>query len=183
LRFRGSLDRFYSKKPLRCSHFSRNSLRKLTGKIFRRTGNFLQVSGNSGSRITSELNQRKYCEACGIPLNAFGNWRAKFKAEPQSPARKVLYRRGSISHALRRLVMTCRGRAPSSHPRARSSSEVQRSRQTADTSEAMRPDSRFSEVARRHRIAERVLFRWKQEITPAAAPLFATVEITSGFSG
>ena len=56
--------------------------------------------------------------------------------------------------------------------------EVQRSRQTADTSEAMRPDSRFSEVARRYEIAERVLFRWKQEITPAAATLFATVEIT-----
>ena len=100
MRFRGSLDRFRSKKLLRCSHFSRNSLRKLTGKIFQGTGNFLQVSGNSGSRITSGFNQRKYCEACGIPLNAFGNWQAKFKAEPQPPVRKVLYRRGSISHAL-----------------------------------------------------------------------------------
>jgi hypothetical protein len=29
------------------------------------------------------LNQRQYCEAEGIPLKAFGNWRAKFKAEPQ----------------------------------------------------------------------------------------------------
>ena len=27
----------------------------------------------------SELNQREYCEAQGIPLKAFGNWRAKFK--------------------------------------------------------------------------------------------------------
>ena len=44
--------------------------------------------------------------------------------------------------------------------------------------EAMQPDVRFSEVARRYGIAERVLFRWKQEITPAAATLFATVEIT-----
>src|SRR3982074_3928077 len=70
--------------------------------------------------VQSELNQREYCEAYGVPLKAFGNWRAKFKAEPQSPARKVLYRRGSISHALRRLVMTCRGRAPSAHrPRGR----------------------------------------------------------------
>jgi hypothetical protein len=41
--------------------------------------------------IQKELNQRKYCEAYGIPLKAFGNWRAKFKAEPQTPARKVLY--------------------------------------------------------------------------------------------
>jgi hypothetical protein len=31
----------------------------------------------------SELNQREYCEAEGIPLKAFGNWRARFKAEPQ----------------------------------------------------------------------------------------------------
>jgi hypothetical protein len=33
----------------------------------------------------SALNQREYCEAHGIPLKAFGNWRAKFKAEPQLP--------------------------------------------------------------------------------------------------
>ena len=32
----------------------------------------------------SELNQREYCEARRIPLKAFGNWRAKFKAEPQA---------------------------------------------------------------------------------------------------
>jgi hypothetical protein len=30
----------------------------------------------------SELDQRKYGEAQGIPLKAFGNWRARFKAEP-----------------------------------------------------------------------------------------------------
>ena len=46
----------------------------------------------------SDLNQREYCEAQGIPLKAFGNWRAKFKAEPQPPARKLLYRRGGLSH-------------------------------------------------------------------------------------
>src|ERR1700731_3894239 len=50
----------------------------------------------------SALNQREYCEAYGIPLKAFGNWRAKFKAEPQMPARKVLYRRGGLSHTLSR---------------------------------------------------------------------------------
>jgi len=38
--------------------------------------------------VQSELNQREYCEAYGIPLKAFGNWRAKFKAEPQLPAQK-----------------------------------------------------------------------------------------------
>jgi hypothetical protein len=46
------------------------------------------------------LNQREYCEAQGIPLKAFGNWRAKFKAEPQPLARKLLYRRGGLSHTL-----------------------------------------------------------------------------------
>jgi transposase-like protein len=40
----------------------------------------------------------------------------------------------------------------------------------------MRPDARFSEVARRYGIAERVLFRWKQELTQVE-PLFVTVEI------
>ena len=30
----------------------------------------------------SAFNQREYCEAQRIPLKAFGNWRAKFKAEP-----------------------------------------------------------------------------------------------------
>ena len=39
----------------------------------------------------SEFNQREYCEAYGIPLKAFGNWRAKFKAEPKPPALKLLY--------------------------------------------------------------------------------------------
>src|SRR6202140_520512 len=48
----------------------------------------------------SELNQREYCEAQGIPLKAFGNWPAKFKAEPQPPAPKLLYRRGGLSHTL-----------------------------------------------------------------------------------
>jgi hypothetical protein len=42
----------------------------------------------------------EYCEAYEVPLKAFGNWRAKFKAEPQMPARKVLYRRGGLSHTL-----------------------------------------------------------------------------------
>jgi hypothetical protein len=45
----------------------------------------------------SDLKQRQYCEAQGIPLKAFGNWRAKFKAEPQPPTRKLLYRRGGLS--------------------------------------------------------------------------------------
>ena len=29
----------------------------------------------------SDLNQREYCESQRVSLKAFGNWRAKFKAE------------------------------------------------------------------------------------------------------
>jgi hypothetical protein len=47
----------------------------------------------------SDLNQREYCEAQGIPLKAFGNWRAKFKAEPQPPgAQAALPARRPKSH-------------------------------------------------------------------------------------
>jgi transposase-like protein len=42
----------------------------------------------------------------------------------------------------------------------------------------MRPGARLSAVARRYGIAGRVLFRWKQEMMPAAAPTFVAVEIT-----
>ena len=48
----------------------------------------------------SDLNQRQYCEAEDIPLKAFGNWRAKFKAEPRPLERKLLYRRRGLSHPL-----------------------------------------------------------------------------------
>ena len=36
----------------------------------------------------SALNQREYCEAHGLPLKRFGNWRAKFRHEdPPAGAR------------------------------------------------------------------------------------------------
>jgi hypothetical protein len=41
---------------------------------------------------------------------------------------------------------------------------------------AMRADARFYEVARRYGIAERILFRWKQELTQVAT-LFVAVDI------
>jgi hypothetical protein len=69
-----------------------SSVRERYGEAFWRAHHEAWVQG--------ELNQREYCEAYGIPLKAFGNWRAKFKAEPQTPARKVLYRRGGLSHTL-----------------------------------------------------------------------------------
>jgi hypothetical protein len=131
----------------------------------------------------SDLNQREYCEAHGIPLKAFGNWRAKFKAEPQLPARKLLYRRGGLSHTLshslsHNLSHMTYGSSVSGHivPPAREGHR--RKFSEADKrlilEEAAQPGARLSEVARRYGIAARVLFRWKQELTPA----FVTVEIT-----
>ena len=46
--------------------------------------------------------------------------------------------------------------------------------------QAILPDACFAEVARRYGIAERVLFRWKQEATQAAASMFVAVEVTDG---
>ncbi len=135
----------------------------------------------------SELNQREYCEAQGISLKAFGNWRAKFKAEPQPLARKLLYRRGGLSHTLSHGLshslghMTCG--SPESGPIVPPARQGHRRRfSDADKrqiiEEAVRPGASLSEVARRYGIAARVLFRWKQELTAMAAPVFVAVQIT-----
>jgi hypothetical protein len=103
----------------------------------------------------SELNQRAYCEAQGIPLNAFGNWRARFKAEPEPPSPKLLYRRRSLSHTLSHSVshrLSHMNGSPMSGPIVPPAREDRRRRLSeADKRqillEAMRPDARFSEVA------------------------------------
>ena len=112
--------------------------------------------------IESELNQREYCEAYGIPLKAFG--RTKFKAEPQQPARKMLYRRRGLSHALSHGLSHGLGPTipPAREGRRRKFSEADK-RQILE--QATLPDACFAEVARRYGIAERVLFRWKQDAT------------------
>src|SRR5215469_501370 len=134
----------------------------------------------------SDLNQRQYCEAEGIPLKAFGNWRAQFKAEPPLPERKLLYRRRPLSPPLSPLLgpPLSPGPYPSSPaaspivPRAR---EGHRRRfRDADKQgileEAARPGASAAQVARRYGIAQRLLRRWKQELA-ATALTFVTVEI------
>lgn len=133
----------------------------------------------------SDLNQRAYCEAQGIPLKAFGNWRAKFKAEPQPPERKLLYRRGGLSHSLshnlsHRLSHMASG-SPALRPIIPPAREGHRRRfSEADkrqiVTEATQPGMSVSEVARRYGVAARVLFRWKQELTQTA-PAFVAVQI------
>ena len=132
----------------------------------------------------SALNQREYCEAQGIPLKAFGNWRAKFKAEPQLPAPKLLYRRRGLSHTLSHRLSHSLSHMtndipgpivpPAREGHRRTFSESDKRRIVEETA---RSGASLSEVARSYGIAARVLFRWKLELTQAA-PLFVAVEIT-----
>ncbi len=132
----------------------------------------------------SALNQREYCEAHDIPLKAFGNWRAKFKAEPPPAEPKLLYRRGRLSHALSHGLSQGLSHMTSEPPglvvpprregRRRSFSEADKQQ---IVHEAARPGASLSEVARRYGIAARLLFRWKQELT-VVEPVFVSVVLT-----
>ncbi len=70
----------------------------------------------------SELNQREYCEAQGIPLKAFGNWRAKFKAEPLP--RQVSVNIGSVSASATRHGWPFRAAAVLTGSDARSAARI-----------------------------------------------------------
>ena len=48
----------------------------------------------------SDLNQRQYCEAHGLPLKAFENWRAEVQSRTAAARRKLLYRRRGLSPPL-----------------------------------------------------------------------------------
>ena len=135
----------------------------------------------------SDLNQREYCASQSLSLKAFGNWRAKFKAEPEVPARKLLWRRGGVSHTLGHTSSHTPGHVtypssgeadvpvvlPARDGHRRRFSDAQR---THILAEAARPGASVSEVARRFGIARRVLCRWRQE----AAVRFVDVEIIDG---
>jgi hypothetical protein len=110
-----------------------------------------------------------------------------FKAEPQPPARKVLYRRGglshilshSLSHSLSHRTYGLRDAGPITPParegHRRRFSEADKRQIVGD---AVWPGASLSEVARRYGIATRVLFRWKQELSSTAVPEFVAVRIT-----
>jgi hypothetical protein len=138
----------------------------------------------------SDLNQRQYCEAEGIPLKAFGNWRAQFKAEPQPVERKLLYRRRPVSPPLSPPVSP--PLSPPSSPVTYHSSplagpivprprEGHRRRFSGTDKrwileEAARSGVSAAQVARRYGIAQRVLRRWRQELA-STTPAFVTVEV------
>jgi hypothetical protein len=133
----------------------------------------------------SDLNQRQYCEAHGLPQKGFENWRQRFRAEPQLPARKLLYRRGGLSHTISPSLShpLSHGTYPSSPPPAPivpPAREGHRRRfSDADKrrilEEAAQPDASVAQIARRYGIARRVLCRWKQELAP---PVFVAVQVT-----
>lgn len=138
----------------------------------------------------SDLNQREYCQSQGLSLKAFGNWRAKFKTEPERPGRKLLYRRGRVSHMLSHTLSHSLSHTPShvTYPSSEASpdlivppsrpghrrrfSEADRSRIMA---EMAKPGASASEIARRYGIARRVLLRWRRE--QVEKPVFVDVEI------
>jgi hypothetical protein len=130
----------------------------------------------------SDLNQRQYCEAEGIPLKAFGNWRTKFKAEPRPLERKLLYRRRGLSHSLSHTLSPGPSHVtyPSSRPEGpivpRPREGHRRRFGEADKrpflEEAVRPGTGVSDVARRYGIDRRILCR---KLSP---PAFVAVEIT-----
>jgi hypothetical protein len=136
----------------------------------------------------SDLNQRQYCEAERIPLKAFGNWRAVFKAEPQPPERKLLYRRRGLSPPFSPQLSPPFSPPlnPGAYPSSRSASPIvarpreghRRRFSEADKrqilDQAAQVGTSAAEVARRYGIDGRVLRRWKQELAP---PAFVSVEI------
>lgn len=140
----------------------------------------------------SDLNQRQYCQAEGIPLKAFGNWRAKFKAEPQPPDRKLLYRRRGLSHPFSPPFSPPLSHplSPLTYPSSWSGGPIvprpreghRRRFNGADkrriVEEAAQPGVGLADVARHYGIDRRVLRRWKQELAVVTAPTFVTVQVT-----
>lgn len=128
----------------------------------------------------STLNQREYCEAHGLVLKRFENWRAQFKDEPEVP-QKLLYRRGGRpSHMTSHMTVPMTKKA-SSNMAVLAAGAAGRRRFSADdrrriVDEACQPGCSVSQTARRYGIAARVLFRWKEGFK--GGPTFAPVQVT-----
>ncbi len=132
----------------------------------------------------SDLNQREYCEAHGLPLKRFGNWRAKFKHEDDVPRQKLLWRRGGgLKHMSKHMLKEIPS-APSSYiPSARlGGSGRRRNFSEADkrriVEETCREGASVSGVARTYGIGTRLLFSWKKELTPETSPGPAFLPVT-----
>ena len=131
----------------------------------------------------SALNQREYCEAHGLPLKRFGNWRATLRGEVPPTAGKLLYRRGSApEHMLKHM----RSDMESPYiPTGRSKDAVRRRNfGTADkrriVKEVSEPGATVSGVAKKYGIGPRLLFQWKKDLMTDAQPetVFAEVKLS-----
>lgn len=130
----------------------------------------------------STLNQREYCEAHGLPLKRFGNWRAKFRHEDPRLKGKLLYRRGGGSgHMLE--PMRSGSEVPYIPSGRAGDGGRRRNFGTADkrriVEEACQPGTSVSGVAKKYGIGPRLLFQWKKDLMPATAatPVFAEVKL------
>lgn len=154
--------------------------------------------------LAGDLNQREYCEAQGLSLKQFGNWRAEFKYEHMVAERRVLWTRGAgLSHGLghatshaashatreRRALKPKPPRPPAvaatvaqeTHFAVHRRNFSQKAKE-AIIRETMKPGSTVADVARRYQIAPRVLFRWKADLAigvPEVEPGFATVSVVN----
>jgi len=124
----------------------------------------------------SDLNQREYCEAHGLPLKRFGNWRAKFRDEAPAAPDKLLYRR---SGRLRHMSGHMFNKDVSTPPGGRRRFSAADKRRIVE--EASSPGSSVSGVARQYGIDTSLLFRWKRDLgatKPEAT--FLPVTVTDG---
>ena len=135
----------------------------------------------------SELNQREYCEAHGLPLKRFGNWRARFRYEVPAPRRRLLYRRGGgpgnmSSHMSDRETSdTSTGYVPSALAMPDGRRNFRVSDKKRIVCEAMEPGATVSGVARKYGIDTPLLFRWKREYAPPPPePVFLPVTVSDG---
>lgn len=130
----------------------------------------------------STLNQREYCEAHGLPLKRFGNWRAKLRGEVPPVAGKLLYRRSEGSkHMLEHMRS---GPENPYIPSGRSGDTCRRRNFGASdkrriVEEACRPGATVSGVATKYGIGPRLLFQWKKDLAPdpQPEPVFAQVKL------
>ena len=146
--------------------------------------------------LDSNLNQREYCEANGLKLKQFGNWRAEFKYEELVLERKALWRRSErdshmtspkLSHMTKRKVTApVAPMVPATVPEGATFALRRRvfspKAKQEIVLETLKPGTTVSDVARRHGIAIRVLFRWRFELgigSESTEPTFASVQVTS----
>jgi len=142
----------------------------------------------------SDLNQREYCEANGLSLKSFGNWRAQLNYEDTVTDRKARWRRrpklGPMTSPMTNpmteetepplLEATAPPLVVARSGRRRRFSEAAK-RQIVE--ETCRPGATVSGVARRYGIAVSVLFRWKHALGLGASheePAFLPVRIEDG---